>query len=417
MKAMSNDPQKAWALPSLEALFRSFESPRLTLKNRFVMAAMGRLFARNGVIDHGYAPYYRRRAEGGCALIISEATAIAHPASGSMPTGSSFAGEAALAAWKHVVDEVHAGGARFVPQLWHAGLLRPAGPYADPALTPPNPEIPPLGPSGLYMDNETPGQEIKPPRAVAEPMTQRQIDDVVAAYGESAAAAQRIGCDGIEIHGAHGYLIDQFFWDRLNRRSDHYNGDLVARTRFACEVIRECRRRVGSGFPILFRYSQWKQQQYDAKLATTPQELERFLAPMVDAGVDVFDCSTRRFWEPEFPGSHLNLAGWTKKLSGLPTIMVGSVGLTKEVAPEEELESLRAVARGAAPGQELITEQGIIEPPPRLDEIVERLECGECDLVAIGRALITNPAWPELIRAGKIQSLRPYRTEALMTLE
>src|ERR1019366_3011802 len=135
------------------------------------------------------------------------------------------------------------------------------------------------------------------------------INDVTRAFGEAAASAQRLGFDGVEIHGAHGYLLDQFFWHVTNRRTDGYGGDLPARTRFAVEVIREIRSRVTADFPVCLRYSQWKLQDYNAKLANSPNELERFLAPLTDAGVDLFHCSQRRIWEPEFEGSSLNLAG------------------------------------------------------------------------------------------------------------
>ena len=102
---------------------------------------------------------------------------------------------------------------------------------------------------------------------------------------------------------------------------------LLGRTQFAVEIVEACRREVGPDFPIIFRFSQWKMNDFKAKLAKTPDELERFLQPLVNAGVDIFHCSTRRFWEAEFDGSDLNLAGWTKKLSGKPVISVGSVGL------------------------------------------------------------------------------------------
>jgi 2,4-dienoyl-CoA reductase-like NADH-dependent reductase (Old Yellow Enzyme family) len=136
--------------------------------------------------------------------------------------------------------------------------------------------------------------------------------------------------DGVEIHGAHGYLIDQFFWEGSNRRDDEYGGDLAGRSRFAIELIQAVRAAVGPDFPIIFRFSQWKQQDYTARLVQTPQALAAFLQPLSEAGVDIFHCSTRRFWEPEFDGSELNLAGWTRQLTGKPTITVGSVGLDGE---------------------------------------------------------------------------------------
>lgn len=133
--------------------------------------------------------------------------------------------------------------------------------------------------------------------------------------------------DGVELHGAHGYLLDQFLWAGTNRRTDAYGGDPVARTKFAAEIVAAVRETVSPDFPVIFRYSQWKQEAYDARLAQTPEELDAILTPLAAAGVDAFHASTRRYWLPEFEGSDLNLAGWTKKLTGRPTITVGSVGL------------------------------------------------------------------------------------------
>jgi 2,4-dienoyl-CoA reductase-like NADH-dependent reductase (Old Yellow Enzyme family) len=93
--------------------------------------------------------------------------------------------------------------------------------------------------------------------------------------------------------------------------------------------VREIRRKVDSDFPISFRVPQWKQQDYQAKLFGTPEDFESLLLPLVEAGVDVFHCSQRRFWEPEF-GTDLNLAGWAKKITGKPAISVGSVGMTRD---------------------------------------------------------------------------------------
>ena len=227
-------------------------------------------------------------------------------------------------------------------------------------------------------------------------MTQTDIDLAIGAYAEAAHSAKQAGFDGVELHGAHGYLIDQFFWDQTNRRTDRYGGDLAARTRFAVETIGEVRRRVGPEFPIGLRFSQWKIADYNAKLAATPHELDLFLRPLVDAGVDIFHCSSRRFWEPEFEGSSLNLAGWTKKLSGKPVITVGSVTL----------------------GTDLLTSRGSAEPvpPTGIEELLDRLERGEFDLVAIGRALLANPDWPIKVKCGELGELRPYERAVLQSL-
>jgi 2,4-dienoyl-CoA reductase-like NADH-dependent reductase (Old Yellow Enzyme family) len=385
---------------SLDALFEPFTFKSLKLQNRMVMAPMGRNMASGGVVPPTYKDYFRRRIEGGASLCISEASAIDHPVASSDTEHCNFFGEVSLAAWTDVVREVHQAGGHFMQQIWHAGLLRGKGP--DPKLT--NDHLPSIGPSGWALPLvHTFGWQaaITEPQQLNKPMSQAEIDAVIGAFGKAAADAKRIGCDGIHIHAAHGYLIDEFFWDKMNLRADKYGGDLAARTRFAVEVIQECRRRVGPDYPIFFRYSQFKQQDYKAKLAATPQELERLLAPLSDAGVDLFDCSQRRFWEPEFAGSDLNLAGWTKKLSGKPSMTVGSVGLEKANFVEGEFMSLSDSGLGIG----------------RLNTLVDMLERGDFDLVAIGRAIVTNPDLPNLVKARAFDKLKAYSNMHLASLD
>lgn len=360
----------------VSALFQPLTIKSLNLANRIVMAPMTRSKSPGGIPGDNVAAYYRRRAEGGVGLIVTEGTYI-DPASGFYPDVPHFYGDESLAAWSRVAEAVHAAGGKIFPQLWHCGLTAPVGVALGPAA---------VGPSGL----------LKPGQQVTSPMTQQQIDEVIRAYGDAAAAAERLGFDGLEIHGAHGYLIDQFFWQGTNQRTDKYGGDLVARTQFAVEVIREIRRRVHPEFPVGLRFSQWKLQDFAAKLAQTPQELERFLEPLTAAGVDLFHCSQRRFWDPEFEGSQLNLAGWTKKLSGKPSITVGSVTLDQEFT-----RSFGTTDTAASTG---------------VDELVERLERDEFDLVAVGRSLIVNPTWPAMIRRGAIDELKPFQRDVLAEL-
>jgi 2,4-dienoyl-CoA reductase-like NADH-dependent reductase (Old Yellow Enzyme family) len=359
-----------------EVLFRPLQLNKLTLANRIVMAPMTRSFSPNGVPGPDVAAYYRKRSEGGVGLIVTEGTYIAHPSSGFDPRVPHLYGDEALAGWRRVVEEVHGAGGRIFPQLWHVGMA-----YDDPSG-----RIPPLGPSGLK----------KPGEQTGEPMSQSEIDAVIEGFGVAAKNAKELGFDGLEIHAAHGYLLDQFFWEGTNRRTDRYGGDLVARTRFAVEVIEEVRSRVGVDFPLVLRFSQWKLQDFNAKVASTSAELEQFLKPLCAAGVDAFHCSTRRFWEPEFAGSDLNLAGWTKKLTGKPTITVGSVTLNEDL-----MKSFGS--------DETATVTGI-------EELVARMERGEFDLVALGRSLIVNPSWPSTIRRGALNELLPFNRSALAQL-
>jgi 2,4-dienoyl-CoA reductase-like NADH-dependent reductase (Old Yellow Enzyme family) len=103
---------------------------------------------------------------------------------------------------------------------------------------------------------------------------------------------------------------------RQQMQKDYGGKTLAERSRFALEVIKEVRKAVGDDFALIIRLSQFKPSAYDFKLASTPNEMESWLNPMADAGIDIFHCSQRRFWEPEFEGSDLNFAGWAKKITG-----------------------------------------------------------------------------------------------------
>jgi 2,4-dienoyl-CoA reductase-like NADH-dependent reductase (Old Yellow Enzyme family) len=374
-----NNKKKLQQSHSVQSLFKSFTVGNLTLPNRIVMAPMTRGFSPRGIPGSDVVAYYRRRAENGVGLIVTEGTLIEHPAAGSNPSHPYFYGEDALGGWSQVVGAVHKAGGRIIPQLWHVGMQRSIGNL-------PNHDALPIGPSGLTLSG------VK----VTEPMNESEISVVIDAYAKAAANAKRLGFDGVEIHGAHGYLIDQFFWEKTNQRTDRYGGNLVNRTRFAVEVIEACRRAVGADFPIVLRFSQWKAGDYTAKLTRTPDLLAEFLAPLVDAGVDIFHCSTRRFWEPEFDGSDLNLAGWTKKLTGKPTITVGSVGL------DDEFTKSLGGGKGANNTD--------------INKLLEMLEREEFDLVAVGRALLTDPSWVDKIRDNRTDELVPFTVDTLKTL-
>ncbi|WP_416072001.1 NADH:flavin oxidoreductase [Streptomyces sp. ID05-04B] len=367
------------ATRAAEILSRPVSINGLTVPNRIVMAPMTRMFSPDGVPGDDVVSYYGRRAAAGVGLIVTEGTYVGHDSAGQSDRVPRFHGTEQLAGWAKVAEAVHAGGGKIVPQLWHIGMVRKQGepPYAD---------APAVGPSGIRLD----GTE-----GAGKAMTQRDLDDVIGAFAEAAAAAERIGFDGVELHGAHGYLLDQFLWAGTNRRTDAYGGDLVARTKFAAEIVAAVRATVSAEFPVIFRYSQWKSDAYDARLAETPEELEALLAPLAAAGVDAFHASTRRYWLPEFDGSDLNLAGWTKKLTGKPAITVGSVGLDGDF--------LKGFAGEGAPVK-------------GLDDLLDRLERDEFDMVAVGRALLQDPEWAAKVLGGRLDELKPYDAAALRTL-
>ncbi|MGF6637381.1 NADH:flavin oxidoreductase [Paraburkholderia sp. BL10I2N1] len=368
---------------SVAPLFQPFKLKSLTLKNRIVMAPMTRSFAPEGVPGENVAAYYRRRAENNVGLILSEGTVIDRPASSNDPNIPLFHGTAALNGWKHVIDEVHAAGGKMGPQIWHVGSLKSP-------MTAWEPGVPVESPSGLVGPGDSRGKA----------MSDEDIADTIAAYGRAAADAKRLGFDVAEIHGAHGYLIDQFFWAGSNQRTDRYGGSTIEeRSRFASEVVKAVRAAVGEDFPIILRLSQWKQQDYSVRLADTPERMGAWLTPLVEAGVDILHCSQRRFWEPEFPEfdgeAGLNFAGWAKKLTGAATISVGSVGLGSDLTASFSGET-------AAPAS--------------LDALVQRMEREEFDLIAVGRALLGDPRWVAKVLGGAHDELNSFSAAALAEL-
>lgn len=358
-------------------LFEPFNLAGLELPNRIVMAPMTRSFAKEGMPNENIADYYARRAKNDVGLILTEGTHPERKGAGNDPNTPFFYGDA-LDGWKTVVKKVKAEGGFIAPQLWNVGYMRKPG-------TGHFPDAPSDSPSGVTHTGAK----------VADEPSETDIWDMVESYARSAGYAKDLGFDAVEIHGAHGYLIDQFFWDVMNRRDDRYGGGLPARARFAAEVIKECRKAMGPDMPLILRISQWKQQDFTQKLAHTPDELEAFLKVLVDAGVDCLHCSQRRFWEPEFDGSDLNFAGWAKKLTGLPTITVGSVGLSGEFVAAFGGESSK---------------------PASLERLVEMLDRGDFDLVAVGRALLQDPEWVTKIKNGREDELLDFTKEALATL-
>ena len=368
-----------------ETLFRPARLGPLSLSNRVVMAPMTRAASPGGVPGADVAAYYRRRAEGGTGLIITEGTWIPHPTAANDPGVPNFHG-AGLEGWCAVLREVHAAGAKLIPQLWHIGIA-PKSEVPEIYSERPDARDLPVGPSGLAGPGVTGGRAL----------TQCDIDEISEAYVRAAVSAHEAGFDGVEIHGAHGYLVDQFFWEGTNLRDDAYGGSIERRARFGVDIVKAIRAATAPDFPILLRFSQWKLQDYTARPWATPQALETFLGLFVDAGVDIFDCSQRYFWTPEFDGSDLNLAGWTRKLAGLPTISVGSVTLEHDF-----MDALVQGVPGSVSG---------------LRDLIERMERDEFDLIAVGRALIANPDWADKLRTGGVSDLVPFSRAMLARLD
>lgn len=330
---------------SNHALFAPAQLAGLALKNRWVMAPLTRCRSPGGGPTQQAAEYYAKRAAGGVGMIISEGTLVDHPLAGAYPDVP-YLREDTVPGWKRITDAVHAEGSRMLAQVWHTG------PVARPGI-------------GKVAVHEA-GAEVVRAMDRSDEETLRGI------YGAAVDAAVRAGFDGVELHAAHGYLLDSYL-----RAGD---------TGFVVEVIQETRRVLGPDRPIVLRFSTWTVDDYAANYFTSPRQLESLLAPLVDAGVDVFHPSVRRFWVSPFPDDEIGLAGWTRRVTGQPTIVVGNIGL--------------ATVELTSPG------------PASLDALIDRYDAGQFDLACIGRPLITDPAWVNKVRAGEFDRIKEFYPEA-----
>ena len=333
----------------------------LSLTSPFVMAPMTRFRSPGGVPTAEVAAYYRRRAEHAVGLIITEGVLVDHPSAGHESAVPRLTPGAAEDGWRRVTAEVHEAGGKIAAQLWHLGSRRE-----------------PVDGIRAWTPSAVPERGGPPAHA----MSGRDFDDLLSAYAAAARTAVRAGFDAVEIHAAHGYLLDEFLWPVTNRRTDAYGGSPAARAAFPAEVIRAVRAEIPAAMPLIVRFSQFKERDYPARIAATPAELAVVLEAFAAAGADVLHASQRRFWDPAFPetGSGRNLAGWARHLTGLPAITVGSVGLSRDFARSE-----------------------------RMRELLERRRRGEYDLIALGRVLLGTPAWVTLADAGRYDQMRDYR--------
>ena len=357
-------------------LFEPYKLKNLNLRNRIVMAPMTRNQSPNGVPTDEVASYYERRAKGEVGLIITEGIEVSHKASSAYPNVPRLDTEKAREGWKKVVHGIKENSGSVIAQLWHCGGFRKLG-------MGPDPEVPGHTASGL----------VKPGKKVAHEMTLKDIEETIEAYASDAEFCEEIGFDGVEVHGAHGYLIDNFFWQGTNIREDQYGGTTNKRSKFVTDIVEAIRSRVSDDFIVGLRFSQWKQHDFNAKLADTVEELEKVIMPPVNAGLDYLHSSMRRFWESEFPNSDENLAYWTKRISNITTIGVGSVGL------DTDFIDMTASAN-----------------PTSIDRAIEDISKNKYELIAVGRALIADPDWVIKMRTGRLDDVKPYTKESLLSL-
>ncbi|THD49041.1 MAG: alkene reductase [Bradyrhizobium sp.] len=327
-------------------LFEPFRLGDLELPNRIVMAPLTRNRAEHGadVASELAATYYRQRASAG--LIISEGTQVSRQGQGYIWTPGLYS-EAQVAGWRRATDAVHAAGGRIFAQIWHVGRISHVSLQPDGGQ--------PVAPSAIRAKTRTFIEagfaEVSEPRAISV----AEIAEVVADFGRAAANAKRAGFDGVELHGANGYLIDQFLRDGTNRREDSYGGSIENRARFALEAV-------------------------DAVLKVWPASRVGIRLAPVSPSNDVADSA------PETIFGHLVSQLSLRKL-GYIHIVEGATGGDRTFAPFD-FGALRKRFSGA-----YIANNGYTR-----ELAIETLASGRADLIAFGRPFIANPDLVERLR-------------------
>ncbi len=213
----------------MPTLFDPLVVGNLTLPNRIIMAPLTRQRAGEERLPNALmAKYYAERASAG--LILSEATSVTPQGVGYAATPGIWSDEQ-VEGWKVVTEAVHAAGSRIFLQLWHVGRV------SDPVFL--NGELP-VAPTAIAPEGHVSLVRPKRPFVTPRPLELHEIRDVVAAFRKGAENAKAAGFDGVEIHGANGYLLDQFLQDSTNHRTDLYGGPIENRARLLLEVTDEC---------------------------------------------------------------------------------------------------------------------------------------------------------------------------------
>jgi len=325
----------------------------LELKNRVVVAPMSRVSATSdGVPTPRMATYYRTFAQGGFALVVTEGTYTDGAYSLGYANQPGLVTETQSEGWRRVTEAVHEAGVPIFAQLMHAGALSQvleatAGPSA---LRPKGEKMPEYGGEG--------------PFPVPRAMSAADVDKAISGFAEAARNARIAGFDGVEVHGANGYLIDQFLTDYANDRRDRYGGPIVHRARLAADVVRAVKEAVGSGFPVGIRLSQGKVNDHGYRWPGGRADAETIFAAVADAGADYLHVASEgRDWrETARIDDGLTITQLARQTTGLPVIANGGM-----------------------------------HDPELAEEVLRE---GHGDLVALGRGALANPDWPNRLRVG-----------------
>ena len=307
-----------------ESLFSPIVIGDVELTNRVALAPMTRVSATaEGLPTDRMGRYYRVFAEGGFSLLITEGLYIDDQASQGYRFQPGIANQAQVEAWKGVVDGVHASGSKYFAQLMHAGSQSQANPHTTVTW----------GPSAVRpKGQQLPMYRGSGPFRVPEAMTTEQISQVRAAFVNSARLARDAGFDGVEIHGANGYLLDEFLTDYLNTRTDEYGGSVRNRIRLAAEICGDVVAAVGADIAVGIRVSQGKVSDNDHRWAGRDDDAAIIFSALGATGIDYIHTTEYRALAPAFGDAGETLAALAKQHSGLTVIANGHLDDPRDAA-------------------------------------------------------------------------------------
>ena len=337
------------ATPAPHPALRPGSLGPLDLPNRLLVAPMTRCSARpDGVPTEAMADYYAEFAAGGFGLVVTEGIYPDAAYSQGYLNQPGLATEEHVAGWRAVTDRVHAAGGRIVGQLMHAGALSQGNPHREGTLAPS--VVPPLGEMMPAYGGSGPWQ--LPREATAEDI-EEVVDGFVAAAGNAAAA----GFDGVEVHGANGYLLDQFLTEYTNQRTDEYGGSTADRVRLTAEVVERIAAEVPEGFVVGVRVSQTKVNDVVYRWSGGAEDVVVIAQALAKAGADYLHIASegRSWFDTARLADGTTVTGLARETSGLPVVANGGmhdVDQAERVLVAEHADFL-AVGHGALANPDL----------------------------------------------------------------
>lgn len=347
----ANDPSGA---ATGHQLFAPLTIDRMALRNRLAVAPMTRVSAgADGCATEHMQRYYGAFAEGGFGLVITEGIYTDKAYSQGYLQQPGLSDSAQRDAWAPVVQAVHAGGARVVAQLMHAGALSQGNPHRADRRS-----ASAVRPKGQQMAFYRGTGPYRLPHA----MSREEIAEAIRGFAEAAARAREAGFDGVEIHGANGYLLDQFLTEGSNERTDDYGGRVEQRLRLINDVATAVRSAVGADFLVGVRISQGKVNDFSHKWSGAESDAAVIFGSLGKLPLDYVHTTEFEAWESAF-GDGPSLAALAKRHSRLPVIANGS-----------------------------------LHDPARAANL---LEGGDADVVSLGRMALTHADWPRRVHHGQ----------------